>query len=89
MQATRKEANENIDKERRCRDILAVLDQEPMTAKEIAVELFRRGLTASADRNNAAPRLTEMTRDGRVQPIGRKKCIYTGKTVTIYARRGS
>lgn len=84
--ATRAEANEKVDKEKRCQQILEILT-EPMTAKQVAVEMFRRGLTDSADRNNAAPRLTEMTRDGRVEPIGRVKCEYTGKTVAVYARR--
>lgn len=84
--ATRAEAHDTVDKAKRCQQILEILT-EPMTAKQVAVEMFRRGLTDSADRNNAAPRLTEMTRDGRVEPIGRVKCEYTGKTVAVYARR--
>ena len=84
--ATRSEANEKIDKAKRCRQVLDILTS-PMTAKEIAVEMYRRGMTLNADRNNAAPRLTEMSKDGRVEPVGKKKCSYTGKTVAVYARR--
>lgn len=86
MQTARAEAHETVDKEKRCQQILEVMT-EPMTAKEVAIELFVHGYVPTADRNYSAPRLTEMTRDGRVQPIGRKKCTYTGKSVTIYARR--
>ena len=83
---TRHEANEKIDKAKRQRQILTILTR-PMTAKEVAVEMYRQGLTDSADRNNAAPRLTEMSKDGRVEPVGKKRCSYTGKTVAVYARR--
>lgn len=83
---TRAEANETVDKAKRCAQILEIL-KEPMTAKQVAVEMYRRGMTDSADRNNAAPRLTEMSRQGLVEPIARVKCEYTGKTVSVYARR--
>ena len=83
--ATRHEANK-VDRQKRYAQILAILTR-PMTAKEVAVEMFKRGLTDSTDRNNAAPRLTEMSKDGRVEPIGKTKCTYTGKTVAVYARR--
>lgn len=84
--ATRSEANEKVDREKRCRQVLEILT-EPMTAKEVAMEMYIRGMTANTDRNNAAPRLTEMSKDGRVEPVGKKKCYFTGKTVTVYARR--
>lgn len=83
---TRSEANETVDREKRYRQILEILT-EPMTAKEIAVEMYRRGLVMSADRNYAAPRLTELSKKGIVEPVGKKRCGYTGKTVAVYARR--
>lgn len=82
--ATRQEANK-VDRQKRYAQILTILTR-PMTAKEVAVEMFKRGMTDSTDRNNAAPRLTEMSKDGRVEPVGKKKCSYTGKTVAVYAR---
>lgn len=83
---TRQEANESVDREKRYRQILQILTK-PMTAKEIAVEMYRRGLVPSAERNYAAPRLTEMSKKGIVEPVGKKICGYTGKTVAVYARR--
>lgn len=84
--ATRYEANEKVDRAKRYAQILTILT-EPMTAKEVAVEMYMRGMTTNTDRNNAAPRLTEMSKDGRVEPVGKKKCSFTGKTVAVYARR--
>lgn len=82
---TRAMAHEVVDKQRRYKQIVEILDSREMTAKELAVELMRRGYTPSDDRNFAAPRLTELTQKGIVEPIGRTKCKYTGKTVAVYA----
>lgn len=65
--------------------ILNRLDK-PKTAKELAVELFDLGFTLSTDRNNTAPRLTELEKMGYVKAIDKKKCDYTGKSVAIYER---
>ena len=56
-----------------------------MTAKEIAVEMFNRGYIPTSERNFAAPRLTELSRNGVVEPVGKQRCKYTGKTVCVYA----
>lgn len=87
---TRAEANEGVNREMRYTQILTLLEElGPLTAKEAAVELHRRGLTDTDDRNAAAPRLTEMSRKGLVEPIGKRRCAYTGKSVAVYARRGN
>ena len=83
---TRSEANDTVDREKRYKQILGIL-VKPMTAKEVAVEMYRRGMAGSPDRNFAAPRLTELSKKGLVEPVGKKKCTYTGKTVAVYARR--
>ncbi len=83
---TRREAHQSVDKAKRNDQILEILKAGPMTAKEVAVELFRRGLTGSDDRNMAAPRLTEMVDAGRVKVAGKKRCIYTKKTVAVFER---
>ena len=46
-----------------------------------------KGYTNNDDRNNAAPRLTELCISGEVEPVGKKKCQYTGKMVTVYEVR--
>lgn len=84
--STRGESLDKVDKEKRRREILSILVR-PMTAKEIAVEMHKRGYTENDDRNNAAPRLTEMAQDGLVDTIGKTRCAYTGRTVTVYQRR--
>ena len=57
-----------------------------MTAKEIAQEMYMRGYTTNNDRNNSAPRLTELSIVGIVEPIGKKKCEWTNKSVAVYRR---
>lgn len=81
---TRRESHETVDKEKRYEQIMAILKSKPMTAKEIAVEMCRLGLTPNSERNFSAPRLTELVDKGMVKTIGKKVCDYTGKKVTIY-----
>lgn len=82
---TRAEANALVNKEKRYQQILEVLrEYGPMTAKEVAVKLATKGYVPDAERNWSAPRLTEMSHNGLVEPIGKKKCKYTGKTVAVY-----
>ncbi len=82
---TRAEANALVNKEKRYQQILEVLrEYGPMTAKEVAVRLAAKGYVPDAERNWSAPRLTEMSHNGLVEPIGKKKCKYTGKTVAVY-----
>lgn len=82
---TRHEAHESVNKEKRYQQILEVLrEYGPMTAREVAVRLASKGYVPDAERNFASPRLTEMSQKGLVEPIGKKKCKYTGKTVAVY-----
>ena len=82
---TRAESHEKVDKQKRYRQIKEVLIK-PMTAKEVAVMLYKKGYTPSDERNYSAPRLTELAKKGEVDVIGKKKCEYTGKTVALYER---
>ena len=84
---TRAEAHEQVDKARRYFEILEVLDGKEMTAKEIAVEMHKKGYIPTDERNFTAPRLTELSIKGIVEPIGKRTCEYTGKTVSIYKVR--
>lgn len=87
---TRAEAGETLNRELRHRQVLEVLeDIGPATAKEVAVEMYKRGMTSNDERNNAAPRLTELCKTGRVQPVGKRRCRFTGKTVAVYAKAGT
>lgn len=66
-------------KKKRYEQILNRLSDREMTAKEIAVEMFKLGMIASTERNYTAPRLTELEQMGYVEVIGKKKCEWTGK----------
>lgn len=83
----RTESEKTVDKALRYRQILSILSDKEMTAKEIAVEMFMRNYTATAERNNSAPRLTELCKDGRVDVVGKRVCKYTGKKVSVYQRK--
>lgn len=81
---TRSESNETIDKKKRYKQIIEVLKGKQMTAKEIAVEMCNRGYIPTSERNFTAPRLTELSKNGIVEPCGKQRCSYTGKTVAVY-----
>ena len=82
---TRAEANDQVDKVRRYSQIIECLKETPeMTAKEIAVRMMQKGYIPTSERNFTAPRLTEMSHRGIVEPCGKKTCTYTGKTVAVY-----
>lgn len=76
-----------VDKNKRYRQILEILENNEMTAKEISVEMYKRGYTNTDERNTSAPRLTELLRNGLVEVINKKKCRWTGKTVSVFKRR--
>lgn len=83
---TRAEAHDTVDKQKRYRQITEVLERFPnLSAKQIAVIMCKMGMIPTTERNFTAPRLTEMTQKGMVEPVGRTKCEYTGKSVTVYA----
>lgn len=86
-QQTRQMSFEDIKPKRQVRynQILDRLDI-PKTAKEIAVELYELGFIPSTERNYTSPRLTELEELGVVKQVGKKKCKYTGKMVTIYEK---
>lgn len=83
---TRYEANESVDKQARYKQIIEILQEYPsgLTAKEIAIEMCKRGYTPTAERNFASPRLNEMMKVGILEPIGKTKCRYTGRMVSVF-----
>lgn len=85
---TRSLAHETVDKAKRYKQIIEILTGgKEMTAKEIAVEMCQRGYIPTNERNFTAPRLTELSYKGVVEPIGKQRCSYTGKTVAVYKLR--
>lgn len=85
--STRAQAHDTVDKQKRYQQIIECLQVKPMTAKEIAVMMFQKKLIPTSERNFTAPRLTEMSQNGIVEPFAKTKCEYTGKTVAVYRLR--
>ncbi|MBQ9659163.1 MAG: hypothetical protein IJV31_10465 [Clostridia bacterium] len=83
---TRQMSFEDIKPKRKIRyeQILDRLLTGAKTAKEIAIELYDLGFTTSTERNNTAPRLTELEKMKLVRVIDKKKCEHTGKKVAVY-----
>ncbi len=86
---TRGESHEQVDKATRYKQILEVMANEgvPLTAKQITVLMYHLGYIPTDERNFAAPRLTELCNDGKVEPAGKEKCTFTGRMVTAYQLR--
>ena len=87
LKENRNFANLEVDKQKRYREILECLGNNEMTAKEIAQEMYMRGYTPTNERNYVSPRANEMLKDGRLEVVGKKKCEWTGKSVSVYRRR--
>lgn len=83
---TRAISHESVDKQKRYQQITETLRlyNYPMTAKEIAVHMRNMGYIPTDERNFTSPRLTELTKEGVVEPCGKKRCAFTGKKVTAY-----
>ena len=85
---TRGEANETVDRQKRYSQIMECLSEcGALTAKECAVIMMQKGYIPTSERNFTAPRLTEMSKSGLVEPVGKKICAYTGKRVAVYGLR--
>ena len=84
---TRRESLESVDREKMKIRVLECLQGKKLTARELAMVMTAKGYIPYAERNFTAPRLTELCHEGMVEPIGKKKCKYTGKMVTVYEVR--
>lgn len=85
---TKAEAEGSVPKSKRYKQIILTMGDRPMTAKEIAIEMWRKGWIPNSERNFTAPRLTELSKQGVVEPVGKKRCQHTGRTVAVYRVRG-
>lgn len=84
---TKIDSYNRIDAKQRQEQVLEVLGDEMLTAKEIAVKMYEKGYTTNDDRNNASPRLNELLNLDLVEIYGKKTCEYTGKTVAVYRKK--
>lgn len=87
---TRRESYETVDKQKRYRQIIKIMQDldKPMTAKEIAVEMKKRGYSSTDERNVSAPRITELLEKGILDCSKTKvRCEYSGKMVSQFVLR--
>lgn len=87
---TRRISNEVANKRGMYSKILEVLEstEEPLSAKDIAIQLFQKRLLPTDSRQEVAPRLTEMSTKGWIEPTGAKqRDQYSGILVTVYKLR--
>lgn len=83
---TRAEAHETVDKKVRYSQIIECLTENGnLTAKECASIMMYKGYIPTSERNFTAPRMTEMCEKGLIEQVGKKKCSWTGRMVTVYA----
>lgn len=84
---TRKISEESVDKHKRYEQIIEVLKESsrPLSAKEIAVEMNKKGYIPTSERNFTSPRLTELCKKGKVDQVGKTRCEYTHKTVAVFS----
>jgi hypothetical protein len=85
---TRSESNGSVNKALRYKQIESILINNELTAKEIAVEMYKKGYVPTPERNFSSPRLNELMNMGIVEVIGKKVCEYTGKKVSVYKYNG-
>lgn len=73
--AARRESYDKLDSNGWYKKIISVLKDknEPLTAREIATELFNRGLSNNCERQTVAPRLSELKLVGGVSPTDERK----------------
>lgn len=85
----RKEAYEQVDKETMYQHIRTIMKEikEPMTVREVSEEMYRRKYTSSPERQVCAPRITEMSQMGELEPCGKKECPYSHVNVTKFKLR--
>lgn len=86
MAECKHDSNKSVDKSLRYRQIKTIFRtrKRGLTAKQIAVLMYKNGFIPTAERNFSAPRLTELCEKGIVEPIGKTLCEYTGRKVTVW-----
>ena len=83
---TRAESFKDLDIREKQKRVLECLGNKEMTAREVSKEMIKKGYAKTNERNEAAPRLTELFQDRRVVIVAKKKDEETGKNVSVYKR---
>lgn len=89
MKETRQMSFEDIKPQKRTKymQILEILSNKEMTAREIELEMNRRGYSTYFDMNHVRPRLTELVKEyEKVCECGVKTDDLTKKKVAVYKK---
>ena len=90
MIETRQLSFEDIKPQKRNKymQILEIIGDRKMTAREIEKEMNRRGYSKYFDMNHVRPRLTELVKDyGKLVECGVKEDSLTKKRVAVYKKK--
>lgn len=90
MIETRQLSFEDIKPSRKTKyiQILEILGDNKMTAREIEVEMNRKNYSSYFDMNHVRPRLTELVKKYElIEEYGTKEDNLTKKKVTIYKKK--
>lgn len=91
---TRKESFENIKLKKKCKLIYEQLGSGEYTARELAIKMYNikdekgNRLLRTAERQETAPRLTELVDLGLVKVAKKKYDEISGCNVAVYKRKG-
>lgn len=85
-ETTRHESYELLDSATMRKRVIEVLDRSSifLTAREIAIELYKDKLIPYPVRQAVAPRLTELEADGIVEAVGKVFDEATKRSVAVY-----
>ena len=81
---TRKEAFMDLDIKEKQKQVLECLGNKEMTVREVLREMLKRGYTKINDRNEVAPRMTELFQKRRLVIVAKKVDEETGKSTAVY-----
>lgn len=82
--ATRQESNRKTEKQPLRQMVLDTLLGKELTAREIAAEMYNKGLLPYPARGVIQPRITELVKDGAIEATGVKFDPVTERKVAVY-----
>ena len=83
---TRRESNHKTNKATLHNKVIDVMNNDRLTAREIAMRLFRDGIIDYPARSIIQPRITELVKDKRLVVSGKKYDKKSNRNVAVYEK---